>query len=196
MISQTTTHATLLARLAGDQNGEAWREFIIRYGDLIRGFAVRRGLQPADCDDVVQEVMARLTRSLPGFEYDRAKGRFRGYLKTTVLHCVVDLSCQKRGVRSVDEMSKLTRQASGSTEVEDDWELEWRRYHLRLAMRIVEAEFKARDIAAFRAYSVEGQDVQAVAASLSMSSDQVYQAKSRILKRVCEVIEQQVADEG
>ena len=172
------------------------QSFITRYGDLIRGFAVRRGLQPADCDDVVQEVMARLTRSLPEFEYDRAKGRFRGYLKTTVLHCVVDLSCQKRGVRNVDEVSELTRKASGSPDVEDDWELEWRRYHLRLAMHAVESEFNSRDIAAFRAYSIEGHGVGTVATSLSMSSDQVYQAKSRILKRVCEVIEQQVADEG
>ncbi len=74
-----TTHATLLARLADDCDPKAWSEFVDRYGKLIRGFASRYGLQDADCDEVVSEVLAALSRSLPGFRYDPAKGLFRAH---------------------------------------------------------------------------------------------------------------------
>ena len=76
------------------------------------------------------------------------------------------------------------------------WEDEWREYHLRQAMRTVEVEFNAADRAAFDAYVLEGRDAREVAASLDLSVDQVYQAKSRILKRLSVLVEQQVSEEG
>jgi hypothetical protein len=39
-----TTHASLIARLADRADEAAWREFGERYGSLLRGFALRRGL--------------------------------------------------------------------------------------------------------------------------------------------------------
>ncbi|MFO0974307.1 MAG: sigma-70 family RNA polymerase sigma factor [Phycisphaerae bacterium] len=193
---QTTTHATLLARIAGQGGDAAWGEFVARYGDLIRGFAVRQGLQAADCDDVVQDVLVKLGKALPGFTYDPAKGRFRGYLKTVVLRCIFDLSCQRRGERAVEKIEELTQAAGASPDVDDAWEVEWRRYHLRQAMGVIRAEFNDRDVAAFQQYSVDGEEAQAVAAALGMSLDAVYQAKSRILRRLGELIELQVKDEG
>lgn len=193
---QTTTHATLLARLASPDDRPAWEEFIGRYGDLIRGFATRRGLQAQDCDDILQEVLVKLGKSMPGFAYDPTKGKFRGYLKTVVLHCIFDFSCQKRGERAVEKIDELTRLADANPDVEESWETEWRRHHLRQAMRAIEAEFNAKDVAAFQRYSVDGEEARAVAESLAISVDAVYQAKSRILRRLTELIELQVQDEG
>lgn len=196
MITQTTTHTSLLARLAGKQDEAAWREFCARYSDLIRGFAQRQGVRGVDCDDVLQDVLVKLTRSMPSFRFDPSKGKFRSYLKTVVLRCIFDISFQKRGAQPVGDVEREVCAAARDEAVESAWEIEWRRYHLRRAMRIVETEFNARDVAAFRAYGIDGQNVETVAKASSMSTDQVYQAKSRILKRLCGLVDQQIREEG
>jgi DNA-directed RNA polymerase specialized sigma24 family protein len=49
---------------------------------------------------------------------------------------------------------------------------------------------------AFRRYGVEGVSVAATAEELGLSVDQVYQAKSRIVRRLAELVAEQVAEEG
>lgn len=185
-----------MGRLAAGNDRAAWDEFCARYRELIQGFARRQGLQAADCDDVVQDVLVKLTKSMPGFQYDPARGKFRGYLKTVVLHAIFDKSAQKRGEQPVGDMDESTRVAADDEEVDRAWETEWRRYHLRQAMRIVDAEFNAKDVKAFQMYGLDGSDARATAETLGVSLDQVYQAKSLILKRLSELISTQVEDEG
>lgn len=197
MIAATTTHATLLARLADGENATAWSEFCDRYGDLIRGFARRRGLQPADCDDVHQDVLLRLSKTLPGFRYDTQRGKFRSYLKTIVLHAIFDRSSQNRDLSAVDLVG-VDSLAANAADARDEelWEQEWRRYHVRCAMRVIAVEFSQRDAQAFQRYALDGADARQVAEELAMSIDQVYQAKSLILRRLTALIADQVAEEG
>lgn len=189
-----STHVTLLQRLSAGEDRVAWREFCDRYGDLIRGFARRAGCGDHDADDIVQDVLMALVRAMPSFEYDASKGRFRGYLKTAVVRAVARRSCQKSGSQPLEDAGS----AAGAVVPDDErhWETEWRQYHLRMAMRTIDAEFSAQDRAAFQRYAIEGASAQAVAEALRLSLDQVYQAKSRILRRLGDLVAQQVADEG
>jgi RNA polymerase sigma factor (sigma-70 family) len=196
LFAQTTTHATLIARVAGGGDNAAWDEFCARYADVLRGFALRQGLQTADADDVVQEGFMALRSALPRFEYDPAKGKFRSYLKTVALHAIFKQRRQKRGQVALGEIEELTRAADVDETVERVWDEEWRQYHLKQAMKTIETEFGAPDRQAFQMYALDGQDARKTAEVLNMSMDQVYQAKSRILKRLGQVIEQQVAEEG
>lgn len=196
MFAQSTTHGTLLARVADGTDPAAWREFCDRYSDLIRGFATRQGLQPADCDDVVQESLVSLTKAMPGFQYDPSRGKFRSYIKTVVLHAIFKNSRQKEGQAALGDIEQLAHTASEDETVEQAWDSEWRAYHLRLAMSVIESEFNKSDRAAFQMYAVEDCDARETATKLGMSIEQVYQAKARVLRRLSEIIEQQVADEG
>jgi RNA polymerase sigma-70 factor (ECF subfamily) len=195
VLSQTT-HATLLQRLSRGPDADAWDEFCDRYGELIRSFAHRQGVQPADCDDVMQDVLVALTKSMPGFQYDPARGKFRSYLKTVVLHAVYRKSCQKRGEVALDDLTAAIIPAADNRCIDEHWETEWRQHHLRLAMRTINSEFNRADQAAFQAYGVEGRSAAETAEQLGLTIDQVYQAKSRILRRLTELIEQQTAEEG
>ena len=196
MLGQTTTHASLLARLSQGSDRGAWAEFLDRYADLIRGFARRQGVQPADCDDVLQSVLMALTQSMPGFTYDPAKGKFRSYLKTAVLHVIYRKSFQNKGAVTLENLEELTAVGAADEAIEAQWESEWRQYHLRLAMKTVAAEFNKSDLQAFERYGLAGEPAQQVADALGLTMDQVYQAKSRLLRRLGELIEQQVQDEG
>jgi RNA polymerase sigma-70 factor (ECF subfamily) len=196
MLSQTTTHTSLLARLADGSDRSAWDEFHERYGELIQRFARSRGIQPADCDDVAQNVLLALTRALPTFEYDPAKGSFRAYLKATTLRAVARLQRQKQpGGRLADIEDNLDL-AVADTDAEATWEAEWRAYHVRHALRLLESEFRAAELRAFQRYAIEGREARETAAALQMTVNQVYQAKSRIMKRLTELVQQQVQDEG
>lgn len=194
MISQTATHATLLARLSGPSDPVAWREFCDRYEDLIRGFGRRQGLSPSDCDDTVQDVLLSLTKAMPSFQYDPARGKFRSYLKTVTLHAIQRRWRQKSIAGALPEGSDLGPE--GSDAVDQMWEAEWRQYHLRLAMRTIRAEFNASDVAAFEQYVGAGRDARQTAHELGISVDSVYQAKSRILKRLGTLIAAQTEEEG
>jgi RNA polymerase sigma-70 factor (ECF subfamily) len=191
MFAQTTTHATLLQRVAAGVDATAWREFCDRYGELIQGFARRRGLQAADCDDVMQDVLIALTKAMPGFTYDPGKGKFRSYLKTVVMRSIAKKNLQRSGEVALEHIEEATRAASTDADAEAAWEVEWRQYHLRQAMKTVETEFNATDRAAFQAYGIDGQAAEAVSERFG-----VYQAKSRIMRRLSTVIEQQIVDEG
>ncbi len=196
MSYETSTHATLLHRLSAGQDPAAWREFCDRYSELIQAFARRRGLQSADCDDVVQETLLALSKSMPQFRYEPAKGKFRSYLKTVVLHIIFRRSRQKAGEVPLEEVEAVANRAAADQDTDAQWETEWRQYHLRVAMLTIEAEFNQKDRAAFDAYAVAGRDVRETADALDMSADQVYQAKSRILKRLGRLVEQQTLEEG
>lgn len=195
MYAQTTTHGTLLARLNGGGDTAAWREFCDRYEELIRAFARRRGLSAVDCDDVLQDVMLALTKSMPGFRYDPGKGKFRSYLKTVTLHALLRRSRQNSNAAPLEVGDGSVSRAI-EDETEETWETEWRQYHLRTAMKAVRAEFNAADLDAFERYAVNGEDAASVARTLGLSVDQVYQAKSRVLKRLSQVIAHQVEEEG
>jgi RNA polymerase sigma-70 factor (ECF subfamily) len=195
VLAHTTTHISLLQRLTRGEDQTAWSEFSQRYDELIRSFARRRGVSPSDIDDVVQDVMLALTKAMPGFEYDPSKGKFRSYLKTVVLRVIFRRSCQKKGQTPlvVDSASDIPHSDDAA---EAAWEAEWRQYHLRLAMRAIRAEFGSTDLAAFDAYVGGGRGAEETARDLSISVERVYQAKSRILRRLATVIAAQVEEEG
>ncbi len=189
MTQHSVTHSTLLVRLRDAGDGGAWREFLERYGDLIRGFCTRRGLQAADVEDVCQDVMMSLTKAMGKFEYDPARGLFRSYLKTVVVHAISKRLCQNRASAGLSEVPD-------PSEGEEPWELEWRQYHFRRAMQVIDSEFSESDRRAFRLYGVEGRPAPEVAELLGLSVDSVYQAKSRVLRRLSSVIDEQVREEG
>ncbi len=193
---QITTHTTLLAKLASGADPDAWRLFSDRYSDLIHSFCRRFGLQPADGDEIAQEVLLALSKSMRNFKYDPGRGKFRSYLKTVVMHEIHRRVGQKPAHVLLDDVEGLCAEAPFDTAADAVWELEWRQYHLRMAMRQVELEFNSADLNAFRAYALSGQSAQETASSLGLSLDQVYQAKSRILKRVSDLIDEQVREEG
>ena len=194
-MSSYTTHVSLLQRLSSGCDQSAWTEFHDRYGLLIRRIASRQGLQAADCDDVVQDVLTSLASSMPGFEYDPKKGMFRAYLKTITLRALQLRHKRKKGSRAAggDVMVEVPMD---DAELERHWEEEWRQYHLRRAMAAINSEFNPIDRAAFEHYAIHSESADATAEKLGISKAQVYQAKSRILKRLEEVIEIQVQEEG
>jgi RNA polymerase sigma-70 factor (ECF subfamily) len=80
MTSLPETRASLILRLPDAADVRAWDEFAAIYGPLVYRLARKQGLQPADADDLVQEVLTAVARSVQGWIENGHRGPFRAWL--------------------------------------------------------------------------------------------------------------------
>ena len=74
------TRATLLSRLKNWNDQESWNSFFHIYWRLIYRSARRAGLGKEEAQDVVQETIVSVSKSIPNFKYDPKNGSFKGWL--------------------------------------------------------------------------------------------------------------------
>ncbi len=188
------TRASLLSRVRDVSDQRAWAEFESLYHDLLIRFCRRKGLQEADAIDVVQTVMASLVKSLPGFTYDRQRGRFRDYLFRCTDHAVARWAAQKnRSGRPSDDLAALEKPDEKSPS-DPAWEEEWMAHHYRLAMRTIRQSFEPRSVKVFDR-SIAGETVAELAHSTGLSEQAVHKIRQRIKARMEELIAAQIAAE-
>ena len=86
------TDAALLDDLRDRENHNAWRRFVQRYQPLIYGCCRGSGMGPADAEDMTCEVLEKLQRALPQFNYAAGAkpGRFRAWLRRITQNAVCD----------------------------------------------------------------------------------------------------------
>ncbi|MFO0905571.1 MAG: sigma-70 family RNA polymerase sigma factor [Pirellulales bacterium] len=82
---------------------DLWHDFFAMYDPLLQRFASSAGCPPSSEEDIVSEVWKEVHKRLPGFQYDRERGRFRQWLHTIVKHKAIDFA-RKFGRRSKVEV--------------------------------------------------------------------------------------------
>jgi RNA polymerase sigma-70 factor (ECF subfamily) len=178
-----TTSATLLERLRGPDAGPAWDRFARLYTPLLLHWARSRyGLQPADADDLVADVLADLVRTLPGFTYDRGRS-FRGWLRGVLHHKWADRR-RKAGRQPPAGAGGLSGVADGPAA--DPGEAEERTLLARRALELMQGEFEPSTWRACWETVAEARPAAEVAAELGISPNAVYLARSRVLRRLRE----------
>ncbi len=187
MSSFDTTKATLLLRLREKSDTLSWHEFHARYGELLYKYARSRGASAVDAEDIVQDVELAVFKAMDGFVYDVSKGRFRSYLRAAVLHAMGRrASKQARQGEHLDPNVFDYIAGQRDTESDDRWEREWQLHRLRWALRAIAKDVEPNTLKAFQMHVVEGVPAGETATRLDISRDSVYQAKSRICRRIKE----------
>ena len=191
MNAAPVTRPSLLLRLRDASDADAWSEFVLLYTPLIFGHCRRHGLQEADAADVAQEVMRAAAQEMPGFQYDAAVGKFRGWLLQTTRHRLHRFfTRQQRAPRAVSETT-LERHldAEPCDEEQARWEADYRQRLFDWAVEKARIEFQSATWGAFWKSSVDSVSVKEVAAQLGISTGAVYIARSRVVARLRELIE-------
>ena len=189
------TRSTLLTRIRdGVDPQQAWLEFDATYSGLIRRYCARRGLQPADAEDVQQIVLASLMRSLRDFDYSRTKGRFRDYLGRIVHNAVIK---QRTRPRQKPELiaPEVIAERAGETVDDAEWQQEWVEHHFRRAMDDAHEVLDPLHMQVFRRL-LAGDAVRHLAASFELTESAVYKIKHRVRDYLKVKIAQQVRDEA
>jgi FAD/FMN-containing dehydrogenase len=83
-------------REAGAQDEAALDEFARSYTQPVRDHIRARGFRGDDADDLCQEVFLRVFQGGVLEKADRARGRFRGLLRTVTLHTIQDRLRKRR----------------------------------------------------------------------------------------------------
>jgi RNA polymerase sigma factor (sigma-70 family) len=187
-----TTRATLLVRLADERDVLAWNQFVAIYAPLVFQLARRRGLQDADAADVTQEVLGSVADAFRRKKFDRSRGTFRGWLFRIARNEVATLQAARarRHQPEGGSAADVRLQQIADSQEPELWEAE---YHQRLfawAKEQVQREVEPSTWQAFRLTALEVQSGQQVAATTGLSVAAVYLAKSRVMKRLREIVQQ------
>lgn len=194
------TPRTLLARipeLADGDDAAVWSRFVDLYEPAIALFIRGQGDIPgADVQDLVQEILVRLVDVLRSGGYSAAKGRFRAYLAQMTRNLVIDYIRQYHAKRRADTLPLDAVAAEDADELASDTpdaammlDLRWRVARHEAACRHVLTKTglaqQSKDI--YRAYALNGEPIDAVAARFGVPNNAVSQVKTRVDRLIAAV---------
>lgn len=186
------TRESLLIRIRDQQDQQAWSEFVEIYAPLVYNFARKQGLQDADATDVTQDVLSCVNGVISQFEYDSTKGKFRNYVFTItrneIRRCWKDSASQAKTGNSA--LQELLKQSEGNSSEEDQWNDQHQRQVFQWACEKVKPEFKATTWQAFLLTSIEHKSAEKTARDVGISIGAVYIARSRVIKRIRELVQE------
>jgi RNA polymerase sigma-70 factor (ECF subfamily) len=188
------TRASLLARLADPGDRAAWQQFVELYGRLVYAFARKRGLQDADAADLTQEVFLGLADAAGRWRYDARLGSFRGWLygitRKKIARFLERRNGQAQGSGDTDANRRFAEKPGREPGLEESWEREYQEQLFRLAAEEVAAAVAPKTWRAFWGTAVEGRPAAEVGAELGLSAGAVYVARSRVLARLTERVQE------
>ncbi len=180
----------------GAASDQDWRSFLDIYQPLLFAHAKRRGLDPCQTQDVVQEILLGVSKRLPEFVYQPEKCRFRTWLFRVAERKVADH--WRRQHRQLPESRPDAGDSIGtdregevadSSTLEPDaaWDAKFGEELLHKARKLAGRRASPMNFRLYLYHVVEGHDVTATVAAFCESHvtpAQVHLAKSRVLKLV------------
>jgi RNA polymerase sigma factor (sigma-70 family) len=179
------TSVSLLDRLRDQPDDASWRRLVDLYEPLLRSWLGRQALQPADIDDLVQEVLAVVVQELPRFQHNRRTGAFRRWLRTILVNRLRPFWRTRRSRPEAGDAERLLEElADPDSGLSRLWDEEHDRHVLGRLLELIRDEFTRPTWEAFLRVTLQGKDEEEVAADLGLSVHAVFIAKSRVLCRL------------
>ncbi|QDV26508.1 sigma-70 family RNA polymerase sigma factor [Aureliella helgolandensis] len=193
------TRASLIASLNDPASEEAWTEFAAVYRPLVIRVARAKGLQNADADDVAQDVLSAVGKSLESFT-SSGEGSFRRWLYQITRNLVVNqlmrgpFSGRRGPIGSGDsDVQYLLSQApTPEDQTATLFRIEYRRARFQQAAEKVKNQFSELTWQCFWQTSVENQSVEHVASSIGKTVGAVRVARCRVLAKIREEIQNDI----
>ena len=132
------TRNSLIDRLKDWSDNESWRLFFETYWRLIYRTASKAGLTDAEAQEVVQETVISVVKSMPDFNYRREGGSFKSWLLRLTYWRISDQVRKRKSVTPVMAYpGKHNPHTATSTRVEENiadpasldfyaaWDIDW-----------------------------------------------------------------------
>ncbi len=187
------TRASLILRIQDAEDMAAWDEFATIYGPVVFNFAMSRGFQAADAENLVQEVFLAVANSISNWLERDDRGSFRAWLLRIARNAAVDMITQK-ATRSLgrdgSEAQVHLVNFPEPSELSSALDLAYERMVFQWASERVRASVAEHTWQAFWLTSIEELSVEAAAARLKTRPGNIYFARSRVLARIKELVQQ------
>lgn len=183
------TSQSLLARLNDRADVAAWQRLLAVYEPWLRGWLSRQGLQRADAEDLLQDVLLVVSQELPGFVHNGQRGAFRAWLKAIVTNRVRHFLRSRRnriGKASQPLSDWVEQLADPASALSKQWDLEHDQQLVRRTLASIQSDFNETTWKVFRMLVLEDRPVAEVAQAMGITANAVYVAKARVLARLRE----------
>jgi RNA polymerase sigma-70 factor (ECF subfamily) len=181
------TRQSLLSRLKDWNDQESWRDFFETYWKLIYHTSVKAGLTDAEAQDVVQETVLSVCKSMRTFEYDK-HGSFKGWLLHLTQWRISDqFRRRQKGIKLVDAKDTSTGTATveripdpAGQPLEAAWNEEWEKNMLEVAIERVKRKVNPHHYQVFDLYVLQKWPISRITRALNMGPGKIYLIKHRI----------------
>jgi RNA polymerase sigma-70 factor (ECF subfamily) len=182
------TRASLLSRLRNWDDQQSWKEFFETYWKMLYSVARRAGLSDAEAQDIVQDTIVAVAKSMPNFQYDPAIGSFKTFLTTITRRRITDFFRQA-GRRPRYQVVAEQTSSTGLVERLPDpggdvlgrlCDEEWEKSILAAALARVKEKIGAKHFQIYDCYVLKEWAVDLVAKNLNVSADLIYTTKHRV----------------
>lgn len=179
MALSQSTPASLLDRMRNPEDQAARDRFVQFCGPVVYAFATRLGVPHERRLDFTQDVFLLLFQKIPTFKYD-ANLRFRGWLFTLMRNKWREEYRKKQ----IQGAQVPLIDAPDERQVADFAQEEFERNVVHRALKIMKADFEEKTWMACWEQVVNDKKGKEVAAMLGMSVAAVYQARTKVLRRL------------
>lgn len=193
------TRASLLKRVTQWDDQPSWQEFYQTYRGLIFNVAAKAGLTEDESNEVVQETMLSLAKTMPTFEYKPAECSF----KTWVLHLTRKRIADQFRKRPAEVPLKSpdgtgTRRTGTAESIPDPagsaldliWDAEWENNLMTAALEKLRRQAKAKQFQIYYLHVVRNLSSSEVSTALGVNAGQIYLAKHRLGRIFRKILEE------
>jgi RNA polymerase sigma factor (sigma-70 family) len=195
MDDASKTRWTLIGQLKNLDDERSWKDFNDRYRPLIVNFAKKAGLRTEEAQEVAQETMASVAKTIQNFVIGSEHGSFRAWLLRMARWRIADQfrkrtpivqSGEERNETRTPEVERIPNDGPG--ELERLWDIEWSSWLLGMALRELPSQISADQFQIFHMLTVEQMPVSKVAALVGHVTAHIYLAKHRASKALNKIL--------
>jgi len=187
------TRTTMVRGLRDLEDQKVWNRFFESYWKLIYHSARKAGLEDADAQEVVQETVITVTKKIGGFDYDRSKGSFKGWLMQTTKWKVLD---QFRKINrnanreSLNASENIDQIPDELPDLDSFWKQNWQKELFDAALEKTKGEVNPLYFQIYNRLVIKEKKAKEVAKELDVPVSQVYLAKHRVTEAIKKSIEE------
>src|SRR5258706_8978812 len=152
------TRQSLLARMKDWQEHASWQDFFDTYWKLIYGVAIQAGLTTIEAEEVVQETVISVAKSIGGFKNEAALGSFKSWLMLIARRRIADqfrkrlplAQTRARGSDETERTGTVERMPDpASMNLDAGWEDQWEKNLFEVAMQNVKNRISSKQFLLF-----------------------------------------------
>ena len=175
------TRLTLIQKIKNRYDEGSWQEFVEIYERYIYSIIRQLGLSADESEEMTQNIMIKLWKKLPDYDYDPQRARFRTWLSRVVKNAVFSFKREQGKIpasTSIEEYS-IKKGAEIDSIINDEWEI----YVSNIAMERIRDFFTGNAIKVFE-MSLQGVAPSEISATLKIGENSVYKLKNRVKERL------------
>lgn len=193
------TRGSLLSRLKNWEDGESWRTFFDTYWRLIYNFSQRSGLSHEEAQEVVQETVVAVAKSIGKFQYEPKVCRFKTWLLSVTRSKIANQLARRarqpaathhpapEDSNSTPLLNRLPNEQSDP--LEHVWDEEWQKNLMEAAIQRVKRRVSIEQYQMFDLFVLKQWAACDVAKTLGVTIGHVYVAKHRVAKLIRREVE-------